>query len=108
MKMGIVSRGFFGRRSAADVKLPPGQYLTTDFPVLSAGTTPHTPLDQWSFAIDGEVDQRMCWPWDDFRALPTGEVNTDIHCVTKWSKFDTTWKGVSVDTLLGAVTTSAG
>jgi len=108
--MSPISRGFLGRRRpvADPSRLPPGQYLTTDFPVLSAGPTPHTPLDEWTFAIDGEVDERMSWPWADFLALPAEDVKTDIHCVTKWSKFDTAWRGVSVDTLLGAVKTSAG
>jgi DMSO/TMAO reductase YedYZ molybdopterin-dependent catalytic subunit len=109
VSMSPISRGFLGRRHAVTdpSRLPPGQYLTTDFPVLSAGPTPHTPLDEWTFAIDGEVDQRVSWPWADFLALPTEDVTTDIHCVTKWSKFDTAWRGVSVDTLLGAVKTSA-
>ena len=99
--MAIVSRGFRGRARDEDVSLPPGQYLTEDFPVLSAGPTPHTPLEQWTFSIvDGE--DRTSWTWDEFRALPTEEVTVDIHCVTRWSKLDTIWEGVSVDTLLEA------
>src|SRR6201981_3760381 len=98
--MAIISRGFSGRRSAADVRIPPGQYLTTDFPVLSAGPTPHTPLDQWTFEIAGAVDQPASWSWDEFLALPAETPTVDIHCVTKWSKLHTSWKGVSVDTLL--------
>jgi DMSO/TMAO reductase YedYZ molybdopterin-dependent catalytic subunit len=69
--------------------------------VLSAGPTPHTPLDQWTFTVvapDGE--QLAVWSWEEFRALPSEEVAVDIHCVTKWSKLDTSWEGVSVDTLL--------
>jgi DMSO/TMAO reductase YedYZ molybdopterin-dependent catalytic subunit len=79
--------------------------VTQDFPVLSAGPTPHTPLDHWSFTIDGEVEQAMSWTWNEFVALPSETPTVDIHCVTKWSKLDTTWKGVSVDTLLERVTT---
>jgi DMSO/TMAO reductase YedYZ molybdopterin-dependent catalytic subunit len=81
--------------------------VTNDFPVLSAGPTPHTPPDEWSFLINGEVTEPVSWPWDEFLALPSETVTVDIHCVTKWSKLDTTWKGVSVDTLLGAIETEA-
>jgi DMSO/TMAO reductase YedYZ molybdopterin-dependent catalytic subunit len=98
--MGIISRGFSGRgRSDDSERLPPGQYLTRDFPVLSAGPTPHTPLEEWTFTIEGGAEP-VRWTWDEFRALPTETVTKDIHCVTKWSKFDTDWEGVSVDTLL--------
>src|SRR5207247_1483394 len=76
---------------------------TNDFPVLSAGPTPHTPLDQWSFTITGEGIEPARWSWDEFRALPSESVTVDIHCVTKWSTLDTTCEGVSVDTLLAAV-----
>ena len=80
----------------------PGQYLTDDFPVLSAGPTPHTPLEEWTFAVvSGE--ERKTWTWNEFRALPSETMTVDIHCVTRWSKLDTTWEGVSVDTLLADV-----
>ncbi|MEA2247325.1 MAG: hypothetical protein QOH46_1854 [Solirubrobacteraceae bacterium] len=105
-----LSRGFRGRRRA-DVdpsRLPPGQYLETGFPVLSAGPTPRTPLDRWSLAIDGAVDAPATWSWDEFLALPSETFAVDIHCVTKWSKLDTSWTGVSVDTLLEGVATDAG
>jgi DMSO/TMAO reductase YedYZ molybdopterin-dependent catalytic subunit len=104
-----ISRGFSGRRRpvADPFRLPPGQYLTLDFPVLSAGPTPHTALDEWSFTIHGAVEQPVSWSWDEFQELPTENVTVDIHCVTKWSKLDTTWKGVSVDTLLEQVQTEA-
>ena len=100
--MSPISRGFRGRRRpAADpARVPPGQYVTEDFPVLSAGPTPHTPLDEWSFTIHGAVDEPVSWPWEEFLALPSESVTVDIHCVTKWSKFDTKWEGISVDTLL--------
>ena len=81
--------------------------MTPDFPVLSAGPTPHTPLDRWDFSIVGEVDEPRRWTWEEFRALPSEEVTVDIHCVTKWSKLDTVWQGVSVETLLGGIETSA-
>src|SRR5215472_11670744 len=68
--MSAISRGFSGRRTAADVKLPPGQYLTTDFPVLSAGPTPRVPLDQWEFTIDDGINVLRRWDWKAFRALP--------------------------------------
>jgi DMSO/TMAO reductase YedYZ molybdopterin-dependent catalytic subunit len=87
--------------------VPPGQYVTPDFPVLSAGPTPRTPLDEWTFSITGEIDEPRRWTWDEFQALPSETVTVDIHCVTKWSKLDTTWEGVSVDTLLDGVETSA-
>src|SRR4051795_9657000 len=103
------SRGFRGRRVDVDAaRVPPGQYVTRDFPVLSAGPTPHTPLDQWSFTINGSADDAVSWPWEEFIALPRETVTADIHCVTKWSKLDTTWTGVSVDTLLEGVDTDAG
>jgi DMSO/TMAO reductase YedYZ molybdopterin-dependent catalytic subunit len=100
--MALISRGFHGRREddADASRLPPGQYLTRDFPVLSAGPTPHTPLDEWSFAVGGAVGAARSWTWEEFIALPTETVTKDIHCVTKWSKFDTSWTGVPVSTLL--------
>ena len=107
--MSFVSRGFHGKRQEGvdSARVPPGQYVTTDYPVLSAGPTPHTPLDRWDFQVTGEVDEPRTWTWDEFRALPSEEVTRDIHCVTKWSKLDTSWRGVSVDTLLDGVNTSA-
>ena len=107
--MSFVSRGFKGRRRGGgdSSRVPPGQYLTDDFPVLSAGPTPHTPLDQWTFTLRGAVDEPRSWTWEEFRALPSETVTVDIHCVTKWSKLDTTWTGVPVATLLEGVETSA-
>ena len=96
----FVSRGFRGRRqSAAAGRLPPGQYETRDFPVLSAGPTPRTPLAAWDFTLRGRGTAAR-WTWEEFQALPRETVTVDIHCVTKWSKFGTVWEGVSVDTLL--------
>jgi DMSO/TMAO reductase YedYZ molybdopterin-dependent catalytic subunit len=107
--MSFVSRGFHGRRrDDADAdRIPPGQYVTPDFPVLSAGPTPHTPLEDWTFEIRGAVDKPVSWNWEQLKALPSESVTVDIHCVTKWSKLDTEWRGVSVDTLLTGVETSA-
>jgi len=85
--------------------VPPGQYVTTDFPVLSAGPTPRVQLDGWSFTIEGAVDSPVSWSWSDFQSLPPETVTVDIHCVTKWTKLDTVWTGVSVDTLLDGVET---
>jgi DMSO/TMAO reductase YedYZ molybdopterin-dependent catalytic subunit len=101
-----LTRGFRGRRADVDpARVPPGQYVTKDFPVLSAGPTPRTPLDEWSFTIAGAVDEPRSWSWDEFRALPSQTVTADIHCVTKWSKLDTTWTGVAFDTLLDGIDT---
>jgi DMSO/TMAO reductase YedYZ molybdopterin-dependent catalytic subunit len=107
--MSPISRGFHRRRPEVDSeRLPPGQYIVDpDFPVLSAGPTPHTPLEQWTFGITGAVDQPVSWTWDELLALPAETPTVDIHCVTKWSKLGTTWKGVSVDTLLDGVRTDA-
>ncbi len=71
--------------------------------MLSAGPTPRTPLAEWSLSIDGAVDGGRRWSWEEFLALPSETFTVDIHCVTKWSKLDTTWKGVAVDTLLEGV-----
>jgi DMSO/TMAO reductase YedYZ molybdopterin-dependent catalytic subunit len=104
-----VSRGFHDRHrdDAPQDRVPPGQYVTEDFPVLSAGPTPHAPLAEWTFTINGAVGKEHTWSWDELRALPNEEVTKDIHCVTKWSKLDTDWMGVSLDTLLEAVETTA-
>ena len=101
-----ISRGFHGRRREQEGgdadRVPPGQYVTPDFPVLSAGPTPHTPLDEWTFSITNGGEKKS-WSWDEFQALPAETITVDIHCVTRWSKLDTTWEGVSVDTLLEGV-----
>ena len=108
MSTPFFSRSFQGRRQRSEEaqRLPPGQYLVSGFPVLSAGPTPRTPLEQWDFSIVGEVDQPRQWTWQQFQQLPRESVSKDIHCVTKWSKLDTTWTGVSLDTLLQGIATS--
>jgi DMSO/TMAO reductase YedYZ molybdopterin-dependent catalytic subunit len=96
------TRGFRRRHpeTPPGVQLPPGQYLTDGFPVLSAGPTPHIPLDQWEFTVTGSVAEDRRWSWDALQALPRESITVDIHCVTSWSKLGTGWEGVSVDTLL--------
>jgi DMSO/TMAO reductase YedYZ molybdopterin-dependent catalytic subunit len=76
--------------------------LTDGFPVLSAGPTPQIPLDEWEFTIDGLVRESVRWTWEQFLALPARDWTVDISCVTKWTKLDTSWHGVSVDDLLAA------
>jgi DMSO/TMAO reductase YedYZ molybdopterin-dependent catalytic subunit len=107
--MSTFSRGFHGRRrpEVDPSRVPPGQYVTQDFPVLSAGPTPRVDTATWTFAIDGAVDASATWTWEQFQALPQETFTVDIHCVTKWSKLGTTWTGVSVDTLLEGVVTEA-
>src|SRR5258708_29897896 len=98
-RMSPISRGFHGRRSreaAAPGRVPPGQYVTSDFPVLSAGPTPHVPTGQWTFSIRRGGAALKSWTWDEMRALPSENVTTDIHCVTRWSKLDTHWQAVSL------------
>jgi DMSO/TMAO reductase YedYZ molybdopterin-dependent catalytic subunit len=100
----VTTRGFFGRRrdDATDKRLPPGQHLVHDFPVLTAGPTQHIPPEKWSFTLKDGPRPVKSWTWDEFNALPQTDITTDIHCVTTWSKFDTHWRGVSVDDLLAA------
>ncbi len=100
----MVTRGFFGRRRRPEPPrpIPPGQYLESGFPVLSAGPTQRTRLDQWTFSIEDGSETQASWTWDEIQALPQTELTTDIHCVTKWSKLDTNWKGVTIDTLFEA------
>ncbi|MWB99725.1 sulfite oxidase-like oxidoreductase [Agromyces seonyuensis] len=104
--MAVISRGFGGRARREAPDLPPGQYLTEDFPVLSAGPTPDVPTEEWQFAIRTESGQTLRWSWDEFHALPFEDVSTDIHCVTRWSKLGTSWRGVALDTLFADVETS--
>jgi len=100
----MVTRGFGGRRAPADLaaRIPPGQALTTDFPVLSAGPTPRVSLEDWSFTLKVGPRPLAKWDWKAFNALPRTRVTRDIHCVTTWSKLDTDWEGVTVDDLLAA------
>ncbi len=105
--MDFVTRGFQGRPRGRDERLPPGQYLTDDFPVLSAGPTPPVDHDGWELWVATEDGARHTWSWPELMALPAETVTVDIHCVTSWSKLDTEWRGVSLDTLLADVETAA-
>ena len=109
--MSFVSRGFTGRRRTPDDlgdRLPPGQYLERGFPVLTAGPTPRIETTEWALRIDGMVATEREWSWDEFMALPQEDVPCDIHCVTKWSKLDTSFRGVSLDVLLGEAQPAGG
>jgi DMSO/TMAO reductase YedYZ molybdopterin-dependent catalytic subunit len=103
----IISRGFRGRRRDDDGRVPPGQYLTRDFPVLSAGPTPHIPQDRWTFKIRTESGASHQWSWAELTGLPAETVTVDIHCVTRWTKLETVWRGVSLDTFFAEVETAA-
>ena len=100
----FIARGFHRRNAKREAshELPPGQYETNDFPVLSAGPTPHTSHATWDFTIRDPDGHSARWSWDEFGTLPHSTPTVDIHCVTKWSKFGTRWEGVAVDTLLEA------
>lgn len=100
----MVTRGFLGRHLDTDeaARLPPGQHLTRDFPVLSAGPTPRVSTQSWTFTLKHGPRPIARWTWDEFNALPQTKLTRDIHCVTTWSKFDTSWEGVLVDDLLEA------
>lgn len=97
--MAVISRGFRGRREQ-EPRLPPGQYLERGFPVLSAGPTPRADLASWTFTVTAAGSVLASWTWDELQRLPADDVVRDIHCVTKWTKLDTSWRGVSIDTLL--------
>jgi len=104
--MSIITRGFTGR-GRREANLPPGQYLTEDFPVLSAGPTPRVNLDTFQLGVTTESGQRHTWSWPELQALPNETLTVDLHCVTKWSKLATPWRGVRVETLLEDVETAA-
>jgi DMSO/TMAO reductase YedYZ molybdopterin-dependent catalytic subunit len=100
----MTTRGFMGRHREPGeaARLPPGQHLTHDFPVLSAGPTPRVRTDSWSFTLKDGPRPIAKWSWEEFNALPQTHFQRDIHCVTTWSKFDTNWEGVLVDDLFEA------
>jgi DMSO/TMAO reductase YedYZ molybdopterin-dependent catalytic subunit len=96
-----ISRGFRGRGSSSrNARVPPGQHLVDDFPVLSAGPTPEPNLSGWRLTLEDGNTPIGEWTWAEFNALMQTDVTVDIHCVTTWSKLDTNWRGVSIDTLL--------
>src|SRR3954462_814914 len=101
--MAITSRllGQRGKRQAEKLgidpaRVPPGQYLTDGFPVLTVGPNPDFDLASWDFSVFGQVERPLTLSWDELQALPQKTITTDIHCVTRWSKLDTTWVGVPV------------
>ena len=105
--MAVTSRilGARGRKQAEKLgidpaRVPPGQYLTDGFPVLAVGRNPSFDLATWSLSVDGEVERPFALTWDELMAMPQSEVTVDIHCVTRWSKLDTVWRGVAVSDLL--------
>lgn len=98
-----VTRGFTGHRRPEQPRLPPGQYdVGPDFPVLTAEVAPKIDTDTWTMTVDGLVENPSSWSWDEVHALPGSEYVGDIHCVTAWSKFGTSFGGVGVDVLLEA------
>jgi DMSO/TMAO reductase YedYZ molybdopterin-dependent catalytic subunit len=103
--MSIISRGFGGRRRESNPELPPGQYLTQDFPVLSAGPTPKIDTAEWTFSVQNESGAVQAWNWEQFHELGLEDIHTDIHCVTRWSKLGTAWRGVSLDKIFATVDT---
>lgn len=96
----ILKRRQEEERIRQEGRLPPGQSLTQKFPVLHYGPVPRFNPATWDFRVWGEVEQERRWSWDEFNRLPRTQVRMDIHCVTRWSKFDTVWEGVSVRTLV--------
>ena len=97
---GIFSRKDKEEKVRREGRLPPGQSLTQKFPVLHYGPVPFFNPATWDFRIWGEVEQERRWTWDEFQQLPRARLEMDIHCVTRWSKFDTSWEGVSVRMLV--------
>lgn len=104
--MAVFTRGFGSRAREHDDRLPPGQFLTEDFPVLSAGPTPRIDTEAWEFQIRTESGETHRWDWAALQALPSEDITHDIHCVTRWTKLGTTWQGVSLDTLFADVESS--
>ena len=98
----MVTRGFTGKPPSEDLadRVPPGQHLVENFPVLTAGPTPRTSLADWSFTLKNGPRLAMRWTWAEFNGLPQSKMTRDIHCVTKWSKLNTPWAGVLIDDLL--------
>lgn len=101
-------RGDLAEQGIDPHRIPPGQYLTDRFPVLHAGVTPRVKLDGWDFRVDGLVEEPVMWSYDEIRAMPSVSRTVDIHCVTKWSKLDTVWEGVSVSEIMSGITLKPG
>jgi DMSO/TMAO reductase YedYZ molybdopterin-dependent catalytic subunit len=96
----LMSRRKEEERIRSEGRLPPGQALTQKFPVLHYGPIPRFDPATWDLRVWGEVEEEVRWSWDEFSKLPRSSVEMDIHCVTRWSKFNTTWEGVSLRTLV--------
>ncbi|MGJ9423628.1 molybdopterin-dependent oxidoreductase [Aeromicrobium sp. CF3.5] len=105
--MSVISRGFAGRSDDRDRQVPPGQYLTDDFPVLTAGPTPRIDTKDWRLDITEIDGSKSSLAWEQLMDLPSEDVTVDIHCVTRWSKHQTNWRGVSIDTVLEHLETEA-
>jgi DMSO/TMAO reductase YedYZ molybdopterin-dependent catalytic subunit len=101
-------RGDLAEQGVDPRRVPPGQYLTDRFPVLHAGVTPRVKLDLWDFQVDGLVEDPVKWSYDEIRAMPSVTRTVDIHCVTKWSKLDTVWEGVSVSEIMNRIKLKPG
>jgi DMSO/TMAO reductase YedYZ molybdopterin-dependent catalytic subunit len=86
-----------------EMRLPPGQRLVTNWPVLDLGVQPHVPTETWALTVDGAVTTPLTLDWGAFMALPQAEDVSDIHCVTQWSRYDNRWQGVKTQVLLGLV-----
>ncbi len=106
--MSFVTRGFSGRNRERDPRLPPGQTKVEDWPVLSAGPTPKVSTEDWQFTVTTETGAQTTWTWDELRALGIEDIETDIHCVTHWSKLAMKWRGVPIDKILAGIPTHAG
>ena len=104
--MSFITRGFSGAGRERDSRLPPGQTLVADWPVLSAGPTPDVSTDDWTFSVRTESGLTT-WTWDELLALGVEDVTVDIHCVTHWTKLDMDWRGVSLDAIFENLETSA-
>jgi DMSO/TMAO reductase YedYZ molybdopterin-dependent catalytic subunit len=104
--MSFITRGFTGGGRERNPRLPPGQSLVEDWPVLSAGPTPEISLDDWSFSVATETGVTK-WTWDELLALGVEDVTVDIHCVTHWTKLDMPWRGVSLDAIFENLETAA-
>ena len=96
----MINPGFKRKKENTQHSLPPGQYLEEGFPILTAGPTPHIKLDEWTFEIKQDNSSLARWTWKEFTKLPISDWTTDIHCVTKWSKFNTHWRGIFIDDIL--------
>jgi DMSO/TMAO reductase YedYZ molybdopterin-dependent catalytic subunit len=108
--MAVVNKGFVGKGGDAHKRLPPGQSEVIQWPVLTYGPTPRIPLDKWTLTIDGAVNKPITLNWEEFNQLAKTELQTDIHCVTRWSRLGMVWEGVSLDELIdkaGGLTSEA-